>query len=162
MSLRRIQDVQSCRRSAGTGIWFSPYAFHGDHGEPCRICRGSGRVALRFIESTFDGLKWHTPVNKWQSWSLDVYLDFPCIDQDYEVDPHWTVNLPGRELTLEEVVNDFREVMRHYADDVYFSLEFHYHLKLRNNHLGHSIANQWLDQLIEKQRNYPTFFECSL
>ncbi len=65
----RLVSLQvKCRSCGGTGKWidyeariYSPIAVL-DHTEPCRTCSHTGKVTLRFLETTLPGDKvWHHP-----------------------------------------------------------------------------------------------------
>lgn len=106
---RRVFERKKCRVCSGSGVWFSDYDFECEDGQPCRTCRATGTVTLRFVETTFSALnlRWHTPAHKWWSASLNVYCKFEAPLDSLEgydaVSDDWQSNLPGRELTLEEI-----------------------------------------------------------
>lgn len=106
---RRVFERRKCRVCAGSGMWFADYDYECEDGQPCRTCRASGTVTLRFVEITFPALnlRWHTPAHKWWSASLNVYCKFEASLDSLEgydaVSDDWQSNLPGRELTLQEI-----------------------------------------------------------
>lgn len=106
---RRVFERKKCRVCAGSGVWFSDYDLQCEVGQACRTCRATGTVTLRFVETTFPALnlRWHTPAHKWWSASLNVYCKYEASLDSLEgydaVSDDWQSNLPGRELSLEEI-----------------------------------------------------------
>lgn len=60
---RLVGVVTKCLNCDGTGKFISWY--DGPTGEPCRTCGRTGRVTLKFVETTTpDGAAWHHPYDK--------------------------------------------------------------------------------------------------
>jgi hypothetical protein len=56
---RPVGVTAKCHNCSGTGLFISWY--EGQTNERCRTCRATGRVYLRFTETTIHGHVWHHP-----------------------------------------------------------------------------------------------------
>ena len=101
-SHRPLTTIATCRDCGGSGR----YTDWGGHEWPhCRACESSGNVRLRFVETTIlttdwriGSFRWHSPRERWT---------LPSSLLGVEIEPgDWHVNLPGRDLTLNEAARD--------------------------------------------------------
>lgn len=56
---RPVATMAKCHYCSGTGLFHDWY--NGPTDDPCRKCARTGRVHLRFVETTIDGHAWHHP-----------------------------------------------------------------------------------------------------
>ncbi|MDX1951474.1 MAG: hypothetical protein SFY81_04780 [Verrucomicrobiota bacterium] len=142
INLRRVAVKKPCRVCGGTGTWVSDRAYWYsneeyedcllNYGETCRKCNGSGTVLLRFVETTIGPIRWHTPSERWDASSLDVYVPFPGHAykgaEFFEVSTDWEPNRPGKPLSVKEVERDMLVLLKAFPKDVCFALEFHHRI----------------------------------
>lgn len=118
--MRAIQVTTVCRRCR-KGVY---YDWDGDNRGPCYTCNGSGKVMLKFIETTIEtrqqgvsvpdlnsdtaaiyrtaapftrNLIWHSPV-EYSSW-----LGWPTDDLQFEESQDWTTCQPGKPMSAIEL-----------------------------------------------------------
>jgi hypothetical protein len=97
-SHRLVGTIITCRDCGGT----KRYTDHNGYTHAgCRLCSSTGKVHLRFIDTTIRAYSWLSPVGgwrdrdthfgKWQEWP-----ELPLPDD-------WKPNLPGRDMTASEI-----------------------------------------------------------
>jgi hypothetical protein len=149
---RRVQVIVKCNRCGGDGIYYGWWWMPGDKGETCRGCAGFGKARLRFIESTIGTIRWHTPIEKWYSSSLDVYVPFPSGYhprlEDFQ-DTDWRPNAPGRRLSADEVLRDCRILLAAYPREFNFIVQYHY---FPNTGRTWAEADKWLEELFARRK----------
>lgn len=61
-SLRMVQVERPCKVCEGTGV-YECLGYDGEleYYDDCRRCNSTGKVILRFAETTIESVKWHTP-----------------------------------------------------------------------------------------------------
>lgn len=128
IGLRRVYVTKPCRACNGTGIWES---FYDSSNVPCRTCGATGKVMLKFVETTIGPIRWHIPATRWNSSSLDVYVPFPSFAYDfssdhYELADGWEPNQPGRTLTPDRVERDMLIILHVFPHHVAFALDYHH------------------------------------
>lgn len=96
LATHRVVSVRTkCRDCGGSGYYTDSYGHTHDH---CWQCRNSGRVTLRFVESTiYAGIVWHTPERDAYHFRVSTY------DQEATPVENWTVHQVGKDLTPSEV-----------------------------------------------------------
>lgn len=105
---RPIRVEVECRQCHGTGDYDDSMGYHWHH---CRACDSTGRVSLRFLETTIGGrFRWHTPSMR-VPWEVSDRISPPNPDnlprlrywwEDAQPVDDWTPNQPGKDLTIEE------------------------------------------------------------
>lgn len=165
--LRRVMVKKPCRSCSGTGSWLSDRHYicweegetleeaRANYGERCRTCRGKGIVTLKFVESTIGPIRWHTPIEKWVSSSLDVYVPFPAFyasddDEGYVPADNWQPCQPGRPMVLEDVRRDMLILLEAFPKDVAFSVEYHEHLGLSYHAPDLGKVERWIRGVVQK------------
>lgn len=103
---RLVAAVTECRDCGGSGKYVDSYGEKWPH---CRRCSSSGRVKLRFIESTLDGFIWHTPVDHAYSFMIERTWEMP---EHPAVD--WHVHQVGRDLDIDTVADHLLAVEAHF------------------------------------------------
>lgn len=108
-SHRIIAVERSCKACKGTGT----YEWHDwndeDHVEyeRCRRCCATGKVILRFVESTFsNGWRAHTPRPKWDL-GIFTEAEFEAVRPG---DTDWTPEQPGQALERLELIRLINQV----------------------------------------------------
>lgn len=110
LATQRIIAVERpCKACRGTGTYTWIDWNDEDHVDyqPCRRCLSTGKVILRFVESTIAGrTKFHTPRPKWD---LGVFteLDF---EATMPSQTDWTPEQPGLELDRVELIQSINQI----------------------------------------------------
>lgn len=124
---RPVGVMVTCHNCSGTGRFISFY--DGPTNERCRTCSASGKVYLRFVETTVRGHVWHHP---WASGGREIFsaaLGEPEIFYDaggrelqitwpdgrqerrpFESVGDWKPNTPGAKLDVETAAELFNRV----------------------------------------------------
>lgn len=90
-----VQVTTKCSRCRN-GIYVD---WDGHDRGTCYTCNGRAKVTLKFIETEMAGkYRWHTPLehSSWHGWPAD--------DLEFVESQDWTVNQPGKEVSLVELV----------------------------------------------------------
>ncbi|WP_439392358.1 hypothetical protein ACRQ5Q_22445 [Bradyrhizobium sp. PMVTL-01] len=115
---RPVGVLAECRNCRGTGLFFSWY--EGQSNERCRTCSATGKVYLRFVETTISGHRWHhpyidaglpilyaalgSPEINFDAGARDLinkYKDGRCERRPFESAGDWQPNAPGEKLEAE-------------------------------------------------------------
>jgi hypothetical protein len=105
--LRLVSVPRSCRTCKGTATYIWQDWNDEDHVEyeTCRRCQGTGKVILRFVESTIGETKWHTPRPKWD---LGLFDEDAC--EKIAVATDWEPGQPGAVLDRLEFIRLINQV----------------------------------------------------
>lgn len=99
---RLVATSTKCRDCGGSRCYTDMNGYTHDH---CWKCSSTGRVTLRFIESTIRGTTvWHTPITDAYTFIRDTseMKEYPVLD--------WKVHMPGIDMTPSEVATALCDV----------------------------------------------------
>ena len=106
--LRLVQVERPCKTCQGTGIFKRWDRYDGEYYdlEDCRRCGASGKVTLKFVETTICGVRWHTPRPKAEFMHMDSSIWDCCALTD------WEPEQPGKEIGRVQLIQLLNEAER--------------------------------------------------
>jgi len=109
--LRIVAVERPCKVCQGTGQykWVNWHNEYDCHYEDCRRCATSGRVILKFAESTIENVRWHTPRPR------AGFL--PALNWDACERTDWEPEQPGAQLLRGEIIKLLNEAERYFVGD---------------------------------------------
>lgn len=113
-SHRLIAVERPCKTCKGTGTyeWQNWHDEDDVRYEACRRCGATGKVILRFVETTIEGFRFHSPRPKW---TLGIFTE-----AEWEAAPlqdDWQPEQPGAPMDRLELIGAINEVERFILGD---------------------------------------------
>ncbi len=109
-ALRLVAVERPCKTCKGTGLyeWVNWHDEDDVRFEDCRRCGATGKVLLRFVQSTIDGIRWHTPRPRWD---LGVFTEAEW-EALSSTTTDWEPEQPGQPMERLDLIRALNEVER--------------------------------------------------
>lgn len=111
LTARPVKVEAKCHSCDGTGLWRDWYSYKNEpvvNHSPCRKCRRTGKVMLRFVETRFGDRCWHHPAVG-NGWDI-LRTAWRIVGSRYPHDgPGIWILADGREITIpeDELITDW-------------------------------------------------------